>query len=347
MRKRTKPVMVGDVGVGGDYPVSIQSMTNTDTKDVASTVEQILRLEEAGCDIIRSAVNDEEDATALKKIRKRIHIPIVSDIQFDYRLALAAVKNDTDALRINPGNIGARWKVEEVVRACKDKGIPIRIGTNSGSVKPEFLDKYHGVNVDSLVYSTMEEVRILEEMDFTEIGISIKSSDVKTMIACYRKISEMTPYPLHLGVTEAGSFFRGTVKSAVGIGTLLEEGIGDTIRVSLTEDPIREIEAGKEILLALGLKKGLKIVSCPTCARTKIDLINLTHTVEEALKGVDKNLTVAIMGCPVNGPGEAREADIGVAGGRGEALLFRKGEILRKVKEDEIVPELLKMVEEF
>lgn len=347
MRRYTKEIMVGNVGIGGDFPISIQSMTNTDTKNIDATVEQILQLEEAGCDIIRSAVNDEEDALAIKEIRRRIHIPMVSDIQFDYRLALAAVKNETDALRINPGNIGARWKVEEVVKACKEKSIPIRIGTNSGSVKPEFLDKYQGVNVNSLVYSTMEEVHILEEMGFTDICISIKSSDVRTMIHCYRKISELTSYPLHLGVTEAGSYYRGTVKSAIGIGTLLEEGIGDTIRVSLTEDPIREIEAGKEILLALGLKKGLKIVSCPTCARTRIDLISLTHSVEEALKNVDKNLTVAIMGCPVNGPGEAREADIGVAGGKGEGLLFRKGEVIRKVKEDEIIPELLKMVDDF
>ncbi len=347
MKKTTKKIMLGEVGVGGDSPITIQSMTNTDTKDVSSTVRQILQLEEAGCDIIRSAVNDEEDARALKLIRKQIHIPMVSDIQYDYRLAIAAVENDTDALRINPGNIGSRWKVEEVVRACKEKKIPIRIGTNSGSVKAEFLEKYHGVNVNSLVYSTMEEVKILEDMDFTDICISIKSSDVRTMISCYREISKLTSYPLHLGVTEAGSAYRGTVKSAIGIGTLLEEGIGDTIRVSLTEDPIKEIEAGKEILLSLGLKRGLNIISCPTCARTKIDLISLTHSVEDALKGVKKDLTVAIMGCPVNGPGEAREADIGVAGGRGEGILFRKGQIVSKVSEEEIIPALLKMIEEF
>lgn len=346
MRKHTKKLFLRNVAVGGDSPITIQSMTNTNTKDIDATVKQILALEAAGCEIIRSAVNDVEDAKALKEIMKRTTIPMVTDIQFDYKLALEAIKYDTDGLRINPGNIGSKAKVREVVKACKEKNIPIRIGVNSGSISKDIIDKCSGVNVNSLVMSAMEEIRAFEEFDFTDICISIKSSDVRMMINANREISKLCDYPLHLGVTEAGSFYRGSIKSAIGIGSLLEEGIGDTIRVSLTENPIEEIKTAKEILTMLGLKKGLKIVSCPTCARTKIDLIPITKTVEEGLKDVDKDITVAIMGCAVNGPGEAREADIGIAGGMGEAVIFKKGEIIKKVDEGSIVAELLDMIEE-
>lgn len=346
MRKITRKIKLRDIYVGGDAPITIQSMTNTNTKEIKGTIEQINSLEKAGCEIIRSAVNDLEDAKALKEIISHTNIPMVSDIQFDYKLALLAVENGTDGLRINPGNIGGKNKVKEVVKACKEKNVPIRIGVNSGSISKEILDKYKGVNVDSLVMSAMEEVKILEELDFYDICISIKASDVKMMIDSNRKISEMCDYPLHLGVTEAGSLYRGSIKSAIGIGTLLEQGIGDTIRVSLTENPIDEVICASEILKMLGLKKGLKIVSCPTCARTKIDLIGLTKKVEKALEGVEKDITVAIMGCAVNGPGESREADIGIAGGKSEALIFKKGEIIEKVKEEHLLETILRYINE-
>ncbi len=345
-RKETKKVYVGNVPIGGNSFISIQSMTNTNTKDVKSTVSQIKKLENAGCDIIRMAVNDIEDAAALREIKKEINIPIISDIQFDYKLALAACENESDAIRLNPGNIGASWKVKEVVEACKFHNIPIRVGVNSGSVKQEFLDKFNGVNASSICYSALEEIELLEKNNFNDIAVSLKASSVNLTIESYRKFSEMSNYPLHLGVTEAGSPKKGIVKSAIGIGTLLAEGIGDTIRVSLTSDPFDEVIAGKDILKALDLKReGIDLISCPTCARTKVDLIEIVNKAEEKLYSMDKNLKVAIMGCPVNGPGEAREADIGIACGHGEGLIFSKGEIIKKVPEDMLLSELLSEIE--
>ena len=345
-RKETKKVYVGNVPIGGNSFISIQSMTNTNTKDVKSTVSQIKKLENAGCDIIRMAVNDIEDAAALREIKKEINIPIISDIQFDYKLALAACENESDAIRLNPGNIGASWKVKEVVEACKFHNIPIRVGVNSGSVKQEFLDKFNGVNASSICYSALEEIELLEKNNFYDIAVSLKASSVNLTIESYRKFSEMSNYPLHLGVTEAGSPKKGIVKSAIGIGTLLAEGIGDTIRVSLTSDPLEEVIAGKDILKALDLRRdGIDLISCPTCARTKVDLIEIVNKAEEKLYSMDKNLKVAIMGCPVNGPGEAREADIGIACGHGEGLIFSKGEIIKKVPEDMLLSELLSEIE--
>ena len=345
-RKETKKVYVGNVPIGGNSFISIQSMTNTNTKDVKSTVSQIKKLENAGCDIIRMAVNDIEDAAALREIKKEINIPIISDIQFNYKLALAACENESDAIRLNPGNIGTSWKVKEVVEACKFHNIPIRVGVNSGSVKQEFLDKFNGVNASSICYSALEEIELLEKNNFYDIAVSLKASSVNLTIESYRKFSEMSNYPLHLGVTEAGSPKKGIVKSAIGIGTLLAEGIGDTISVSITSDPLDEVIAGKDILKALDLKReGIDLISCPTCARTKVDLIEIVNKAEEKLYSLDKNLKVAIMGCPVNGPGEAREADIGIACGHGEGLIFSKGEILKKVPEDMLLSELLSEIE--
>ena len=345
-RKETKKVYVGNVPIGGNSFISIQSMTNTNTKDVKSTVSQIKKLENAGCDIIRMAVNDIEDAAALREIKKEINIPIISDIQFDYKLALAACENESDAIRLNPGNIGASWKVKEVVEACKFHNIPIRVGVNSGSVKQEFLDKFNGVNASSICYSALEEIELLEKNNFYDIAVSLKASSVNLTIESYRKFSDMSNYPLHLGVTEAGSPKKGIVKSAIGIGTLLAEGIGDTIRVSLTSDPLEEVIGGKDILKALDLKReGIDLISCPTCARTKVDLIEIVNKAEEKLYSIDKNLKVAIMGCPVNGPGEAREADIGIACGHGEGLIFSKGKIIKKVPEDMLLSELLSEIE--
>lgn len=345
-RKKTKKIYVGNVAIGGDSSISIQSMTNTNTKNITSTVTQIKKLEQAGCDIIRMAVNDMEDAAALREIKKQINIPIISDIQFDYKLALAAAKNESDAIRLNPGNIGESWKIKEVIEACKFYGIPIRVGVNSGSVKQEFLDKFKGVNASSICYSAMEEVELLEKNNFSNIAVSLKASDVNLTIESYRKFSEMSNYPLHLGVTEAGSPKKGIVKSAIGIGTLLAEGIGDTIRVSLTSDPVEEVIAGKDILKALDLRReGIDLISCPTCARTKVNLIEIVNKAEDRLYELDKNLKVAIMGCAVNGPGEAREADIGIASGDGEGLIFSKGQIIKKVPEDKLLSELLKEIE--
>ena len=345
-RKKTKKIYVGNVAIGGDSSISIQSMTNTNTKNITSTVTQIKKLEQAGCDIIRMAVNDMEDAAALREIKKQINIPIISDIQFDYKLALAAAKNESDAIRLNPGNIGESWKIKEVIEACKFYDIPIRVGVNSGSVKQEFLDKFKGVNASSICYSAMEEVELLEKNNFSNIAVSLKASDVNLTIESYRKFSEMSNYPLHLGVTEAGSPRKGIVKSAIGIGTLLAEGIGDTIRVSLTSDPVEEVIAGKDILKALDFRReGIDLISCPTCARTKVNLIEIVNKAEDRLYELDKNLKVAIMGCAVNGPGEAREADIGIASGDGEGLIFSKGQIIKKVPEDKLLSELLKEIE--
>ncbi|ENK0840026.1 flavodoxin-dependent (E)-4-hydroxy-3-methylbut-2-enyl-diphosphate synthase [Clostridium botulinum] len=346
IRKPTRKVKVGSIYVGGDSPISMQSMTNTDTRDVKSTLNQINKLDKIGCDIIRCAVPDMEASEALKIITKESRIPVVADIHFDYKLALEAIKNGVDALRINPGNIGSMERVKMVAEAAKEKSIPIRIGVNSGSLKKDILDKYGRVCPEALVESALQHVNILEKCNFNDIVISIKSSNVMQMIESYRLISEKVNYPLHLGVTEAGTTFRGTIKSSVGIGTLLAEGIGDTIRVSITGDPLEEIKIGKEILRSLGyVNEGIEFVSCPTCGRTNIDLISIAEEVEKRLLNCNKNIKVAVMGCVVNGPGEAREADIGIAGGKGEGLIFKKGEIIKKVKEEDIIDELIKEIE--
>lgn len=345
-RDKTRVIEVGDVKIGGGNPVSIQSMTNTQTKDIKATVGQIKALEEAGCNVIRTAITDLQDARAIEEIKKQINIPIIADVQYDYRLALEAIKYGIDGMRINPGNIGADHKVREVVEACKNSGISIRLGVNGGSINQKFLDKYQGVNEDSIVYSALDQVDLLEKMNFSDIKISLKASNVDLTVKSYRKISELCNYPLHLGITEAGPVGSGSVKSAVGLGILLYEGIGDTIRVSLTGDPIEEIKVGKDILRSLGLyKEDIEIISCPTCARTKIGLIDIVKEAEIRLGKIDKPLKVAIMGCAVNGPGEAREADIGIAGGQGEGLIFKKGEIIKKVREDELLDELIKEIE--
>lgn len=345
-RQKTKKIKIGNIYIGGDSPITVQSMTNTDTRDTASTVSQILRLEEAGCDIIRCAVPDMEASEALKNICKEIHIPLVADIHFDYNLALSSIKNGVSALRINPGNIGSSDRIRAVTEAAKDKGIPIRIGVNSGSLEKDILDKYGRVCADALVESALRHVEILESFNFNDIVISIKSSNVLQMIDSYRLVSKQVDYPLHVGVTESGTVWRGTIKSSVGIGALLCEGIGDTIRVSLTGDPLEEVKVGKEILKSIGLlSEGIEFISCPTCGRTQIDLINIAKQVEERLHSNKKNIKVAVMGCAVNGPGEAREADIGIAGGKGEGIIFRKGKVIKKVKEEQLVDELLKEIE--
>lgn len=341
-RKKTRVIKVGDVLIGGENPISVQSMTNTRTEDVMSTVNQIKKLEEAGCDIIRSAVSSFSDAKAIREIKKHISIPIIADIQYDYKLALESVNNGIDGLRINPGNIGSKEKVREVVKACQDGNLSIRIGVNSGSIKKEFLEKYNGVNPESMVYSALEQIRLLEDLNFNDIKISLKASNVNMTIDAYRMMSELCDYPLHLGITEAGTPWRGTIKSSVGIGAILAMGIGDTIRVSLTGDPVEEVRVGREILKSLGLlKEGLELISCPTCGRTNINLIKIAEDAEKLLEGIDKPIKVAVMGCAVNGPGEAREADIGIAGGNGEGLIFRKGQIIKKVKEEDLLQELI------
>lgn len=344
-RKKTRKVRIGNIYVGGDSPITVQSMTNTDTRDPDSTTAQIKRLEDAGCDIVRVAVPDMEAAEAVVDIKKKINIPLVADIHFDYRLALSSIENGVDALRINPGNIGSQEKIKAVVNAAKSKGIPIRIGVNSGSLERDILDKYKKVTSEALVESALKHVGILESFGFYDIVISIKSSSVPMMIESYRLISQKVDYPLHLGVTEAGTIESGIIKSSIGIGTLLSEGIGDTIRVSLTGDPVDEVKVGRQILKALGIiKKGIDFISCPTCGRTDIDLIKIAKEVESRLEGIDKDIKVAVMGCVVNGPGEARDADIGIAGGHGEGLIFKKGKIIRKVPEDRIVDELMKEI---
>lgn len=341
-----RQVNVGGVLIGGDAPVSIQSMTNTDTRNVEETVLQILKLEAAGCEIIRCAVPDMEAAEAIGKIKKQIHIPIVADIHFDYRLALECMKNGVDKIRINPGNIGSRNRVRAVVDMAKDKGIPIRIGVNGGSLEKDLLEKYKKPTAEALVESALRHIEILDNENFSDIVVSIKVSDVPTTIAAYKKFNEVSDIPMHVGVTEAGTLRGGIIKSSVGIGTLLAEGIGNTIRVSLTADPVEEIYAAKDILKVLGMRNGgVRFVSCPTCGRTQINLIEIANEVETRLKNVDKDILVAVMGCAVNGPGEAREADIGIAGGKGEGLIFRHGEIIKKVSEDRIIDELMAEIE--
>ncbi len=346
MRKKTKKVAVGSLFIGGDAAVSIQSMTNTKTADIDATVNQIIELANAGCDIVRVAVPNIEAAKAIYDIKKQITLPLVADIHFDYRLALLAMENGADKIRINPGNIGSEDHVKEVVALAQSKGIPIRIGVNGGSLEKELLQKYGHVCADALVESALGHVEILERLKFSNIVISIKSSDVIMSIEAYQKLSELTDYPLHIGITEAGTVFKGAIKSAVGIGTLLLSGIGDTVRVSLTGAPVTEVKAAKEILQACGLyKNSLVFISCPTCGRTQIDLISIAEKVEKALENIDKPIKVAVMGCVVNGPGEAKEADIGIAGGKDSAVIFKKGQILRKVSEDEVVAALLEEIE--
>lgn len=345
MRKKTRTIYCGGLAIGGMHPISVQSMTNTDTRDIEATVAQIQSLEHEGCDIVRVAVIDMEAASAIREIKNKTNIPIIADIHFDHRLALESIKSGVDGLRINPGNIGSKEKVKEVVKACSYENIPIRIGVNSGSLSKDTIQKFNGVNEHSLVHSALEHIKILEDLNYTNMKISIKASDIHLTIAAYKKISQMVNYPLHIGITEAGTPWRGTIKSSIGIGALLLMGIGDTIRVSLTGDPVEEVRVGKEILRTIGLLNDrVEIISCPTCGRTQVDLIRLANEVENELKNVNKQLKIAIMGCAVNGPGEAREADLGIAGGKGSGLIFRKGEVIRKVKEEELVKELIKEI---
>ncbi|WP_462273909.1 flavodoxin-dependent (E)-4-hydroxy-3-methylbut-2-enyl-diphosphate synthase [Filifactor alocis] len=344
-RKNTRAVNVGGVIVGGNHPIVIQSMTNTPTEDVAQTVNQILELEREGCQIVRLAIPTQEAAIAVKEIKKKVNIPLVADIHFNHILALEVMKNGIDALRINPGNIGGEEKVKAVIRMAKEKKIPIRIGVNGGSLDKKVLSEDRTV-VESMIQSALEHISILENMDFYDIVVSLKASDIFRSIEAYTRFSEISSYPLHLGITESGGVRSGAVKSAMGIGSLLMNGIGDTIRVSLTANPVEEVIIAKDILKSLDLyDKDIKIISCPTCGRTKIDLIPLAERIEKAVKDIHKPITLAIMGCAVNGPGEAREADIGIAGGIGEAILFKKGEVVRKIKEADIEVELLKEIE--
>lgn len=343
--RESRCVKVGNLLIGGGNPVVIQSMTNTDTSVVEATVEQIKRLEKAGCQMVRMTINTVEAAAAIKEIKKQVNLPLCADIHFDYKLALLAIENGIDKLRINPGNIGSDDKVKAVVEKAKEKHIPIRIGVNSGSIEKHILEKYGKPTADGMVESAMYHVNLLEKNGFHDIVISLKASNVKMMVEAYRKISTMVDYPLHLGVTEAGTAFQGTVKSAIGIGSLLVDGIGDTIRVSLTEDPVEEIKVAREILKVLGLvESGVEIISCPTCGRTEIDLINLAKRVEKEFENEKRNIKIAVMGCVVNGPGEAKEADYGVAGGKGVGVLFKKGKIVKKVSEKDILPELKKLI---
>lgn len=340
-RNETKKVRIGNVWIGGGSPVAIQSMTNTKTEDVESTVAQILKLEAAGCEIIRCAVPTMEAAEVLKEIKKQIHIPLVADIHFDYRLAIAAIENGADKIRINPGNIGDKDRVKVVVDKAKEYGIPIRVGVNSGSLEKNLVEKYGGVTAEGIVESALDKVRLIEDMGYDNLVVSIKSSDVLMCVKAHELIAKECPYPLHVGITESGTLLSGNIKSSVGLGIILYQGIGDTIRVSLTGDPVEEIKSAKLILKTLGLRKGgIEIVSCPTCGRTKIDLIGLANQVEDMVKDIPLDIKVAVMGCVVNGPGEAKEADIGIAGGIGEGLLIKKGEIIKKVKEEELLETL-------
>ena len=340
-RDHTKTIRIGDRVIGGGNPILIQSMTNTPTEDVEATTAQILRLEEAGCEIIRCTCPTEEAALAIGQIKKRIHIPLVADIHFDYRMAVRAMENGADKIRINPGNIGGRDKIEAVVKVAKERGVPIRVGVNSGSLEKELVAKYGGVTAVGLVESAQDKVRMIEECDYDQMVISIKSSDVLTCARAHELLAERSDYPLHVGITEAGTLYSGNIKSAAGLGIILYQGIGDTIRVSLTGDPVEEIKSARMILRTLGLRKGgIDVVSCPTCGRTRIDLVGLANKVETMVQGYDLNIKVAVMGCAVNGPGEAKEADIGIAGGNGEGLLIKHGQIVRKMKEEELLDAL-------
>lgn len=342
IRKKSKKINIGDISIGGCSPITVQSMTNTDTRDINSTVEQIKQLEDAGCDIVRLAVPDMEAAEALKSIVNEVRIPVVADIHFDYRLAVASINNGVDKVRLNPGNIGNTDRVAKVVNTAKKRNIPIRIGVNSGSLEHTILKKYNGITPEGMVESALNHVRILEKLNYDRIVISLKSSSVPMTISVYRMMSERTEYPLHLGVTEAGTIYEGTVKSSVAIGCLLAEGIGDTIRVSLTGSPVEEIKAGQAILKSLKFRQNsIELVSCPTCGRCNIDLISIANEIENRTKNMNKKIKVAVMGCVVNGPGEAKDADIGIAGGKNESLLFKKGKIIRKTPNDKIVDELM------
>ncbi len=340
-REQTKEVKIGNVTIGGKYPIAIQSMTNTRTEDVEATVAQILRLEAAGCEIVRSTVPTMEAALALKEIKKRIHIPLVADIHFDYRMAIAAIENGADKIRINPGNIGSKERVKAVVDKAKEYHVPIRVGVNSGSLEKVLLEKYGGVTAEGIVESALDKVHMIEELGYDNLVVSIKSSDVMMCVKAHELIAKSCPYPLHVGITEAGTLYSGNIKSSVGLGIILNQGIGNTIRVSLTGDPVEEIKTAKLILRTLGLRKGgIEVVSCPTCGRTKIDLIKLANQVETMVEEFPLDIKVAVMGCVVNGPGEAKEADLGIAGGIGEGLLIKKGEVIRKVKEEELLEAL-------
>ncbi len=340
-REETRVIQIGDRKIGGGNPIAIQSMTNTRTEDVEATVAQILALEKAGCEIIRCAVPTMEAAKALAEIKKRIHIPLVADIHFDYRLAIAAIEHGADKIRINPGNIGDVSRVKAVVEKAKEYGIPIRVGVNSGSLEKELVEKYGGVTAEGIVESALHKVHLIEDMGYENLVVSIKSSDVLMCVKAHELIAKQCDYPLHIGITESGTLLSGNIKSSVGLGIMLYQGLGDTIRVSLTGDPLEEIKSAKLILKTLGLRKGgIEVVSCPTCGRTKIDLIGLANQVENMVADIPLDLKVAVMGCVVNGPGEAKEADIGIAGGIGEGLLIKKGQIIRKVKEEELLEAL-------
>ena len=346
MIRNTKKIKIKDLYIGGDSEITVQSMTNTDTADTVSTIKQIKSLTDEGCDIIRVAVPNDDAAKSIKKIVSSITIPLVADIHFDYKLAIESIKNGADAIRINPGNINDIEKIKQIVDCAKEYEIPIRVGVNSGSLEKDLLAKFGGPTPEALVESALKNVKVLEDLNFDDIVISVKSSNVVSSIKSYRLLSSKTNYPLHIGVTEAGTLYSGTVKSCIGIGSLLCDNIGDTIRVSLTDNPIEEVKLGKQILKACGLRKdGIEFVSCPTCGRTKINLIKLAEEAEKALKKVNKPLKVAIMGCVVNGPGEAKEADIGVAGGKNEGIIFKKGQILKKVPEDKLLDELIKEID--
>ncbi|MBW4056790.1 MAG: flavodoxin-dependent (E)-4-hydroxy-3-methylbut-2-enyl-diphosphate synthase [Proteobacteria bacterium] len=345
MRKNTRQIYVGPIAIGGGAPCSVQSMCSTDTRDIPATISQIKELAEVGCEIVRCAVLDLDAATALAQIKRMSPIPVVADIHFDYKLALRVLEGGIDGLRLNPGNIGEKWKVAEIVAAAAERKVPIRIGVNAGSLEKELLERYGHPSAEAMVESAQGHIRILEDLNYQEIKISLKASDVMKTVAAYRLFSEQSDYPLHIGITEAGTLFSGTIKSSVGLGILLADGIGDTMRVSLTGAPKDEIRVGYDILKAVGLRqRGVNFVSCPTCGRCQIDLIRVAEDVEKRLQGVDKQITVAVMGCAVNGPGEAREADVGIAGGKGEGLVFRHGEIVRKVPEDKLADALMEEI---
>lgn len=346
MKKLTRQIHIGNVAVGGDAPCSVQSMCSTDTRDVPSTIAQITGLSGAGCEIVRCAVPDMDAAVALGQIKSDSPIPVIADIHFDYKLALRVLDGGIDGLRLNPGNIGDKWKVAEVVKASAERKVPIRIGVNAGSLEKELLEKYGHPTAEAMSESALGHIRILEDLNYQEIKVSLKASDVSKTVAAYRLLSSQVDYPMHIGITEAGTIFSGTIKSSVGLGILLADGIGDTMRVSLTGDPLDEVRVGYEILKSLGLRqRGVNFVSCPTCGRCQIDLIKVAEDVERRLQGIDKRITVAVMGCAVNGPGEAREADVGIAGGKGEGLVFRHGEIVRKVPEDQLADALLEEID--
>lgn len=345
MRKLTKKITVGNISIGGDSQITIQSMTNRETKNISEVIEQIKALESAGCQIIRTAIPDEDSALAIKIIKKEMNVPLVADIHFDYRLAILSIENGADKIRINPGNIGDSERIRKVVEKAKERNIPIRVGVNAGSLEKELLIKYNGITVDALVESAVKNIKLIEDIGYDNLILSIKASDVMSTIEAYRRISEISDYPLHIGITEAGTVHRGTIKSAVGIGTLLAEGIGDTLRVSLTGNPLNEVRIGLDILKSLGIRKdGLNLVSCPTCARCKVNLEEIANKIDNAVKNIDKNLKIAVMGCAVNGPGEAKDADIGVACGDKCGLIFIKGEIIKKVPEDKIVEEIITII---